>query len=121
MVARCHLKYAAEAESVPIQDLNKGDPKKGCAGENSYLRNGTCWQRVITDPRFKSYEVAGLARSDSSLICGKVAVHKMFFPSCFLELGEHYTFGEIDGLHWVTGRRFASARTHCTTFRGLWA
>jgi hypothetical protein len=45
---------AAEAESVPIQDLNKGDPNKGCAGENSYLRNGTCWQRVITDPRFKS-------------------------------------------------------------------
>jgi hypothetical protein len=47
---------AAEAESVPIQDLNKGDPNKGCAGENSYLRNGICWQRVITDPRFKSYE-----------------------------------------------------------------
>jgi hypothetical protein len=48
---------AAEAESVPIQDLNKGDPNKGCAGEeNGYLRNGTCWERVITDPRFKSYE-----------------------------------------------------------------
>jgi hypothetical protein len=47
---------AAEAESVPIQDLNKGDPNKGCAGENGYLRNGTCWQRVITDPRFVSHE-----------------------------------------------------------------
>jgi hypothetical protein len=54
--ARFSRTCAAEAESVPIQDLNKGDPNKGCAGENSYLRNGTCWQRVITDPRFKSYE-----------------------------------------------------------------
>jgi hypothetical protein len=48
-----------QALGAENEDLNKGiDPNKNCLGENMFIRNGTCWARMISNPQeFVSHEM----------------------------------------------------------------
>jgi hypothetical protein len=48
-----------QALGAENEDMNKGiDPNINCSGENSFIRNGTCWARTITNPQqFVSHEM----------------------------------------------------------------